>query len=209
MESHVVFLHASCYSRQTSHILTHWGKCIFLNENIIISINISLKFVPKSPINNILALVQIMAWRRPGAKPLSESMMVILPTRHSASMINTISEMLPRHAFNRCSTRHSSQLTIAATHVFTILHYPAIVIAVPKSTPLPVSGWNFEFILCQCRYVDGGMIHTCTILLYIYIHIYIFLISEMQYNALLLTCTLTVFRVMQMSNSNKNWRQHC
>ena len=29
------------------------------------SIKISLKFVPKGPINNIPALVQIMAWRRP------------------------------------------------------------------------------------------------------------------------------------------------
>ena len=36
-------------------------KCIFLNENIWISINISLKFVPKGGINNIPALVEIMA----------------------------------------------------------------------------------------------------------------------------------------------------
>ena len=55
-------------------------KCIFLNENIWISIKISLKFVPKGSINNIPALVQIMAWRRPGDKPLSEGMMVNLPT---------------------------------------------------------------------------------------------------------------------------------
>ena len=39
-----------------------------------------LKFVPKGPINNIPALVQIMAWRRPGDKPLSEPMMVSLLT---------------------------------------------------------------------------------------------------------------------------------
>ena len=31
-----------------------------------ISITISLKFVPKGPIDNIPALLQIMAWRRPG-----------------------------------------------------------------------------------------------------------------------------------------------
>ena len=31
----------------------------------------SLRFVPKGPINKIPALVQIMAWRRPGDKPLS------------------------------------------------------------------------------------------------------------------------------------------
>ena len=55
-------------------------KCIFLNENVWISIEISLNFVPKGPINNIPALVQIMAWRRPGDKPLSEAMMVNLPT---------------------------------------------------------------------------------------------------------------------------------
>ena len=37
-------------------------------------------FVPKAPINNIPALVQMMAWRRPGAKPLSEPMMVSFVT---------------------------------------------------------------------------------------------------------------------------------
>ena len=54
-------------------------KCIFLNENVWILIKISLKFVPKGRINNIPALVQIMAWRRPGDKPLSKPMMVSLP----------------------------------------------------------------------------------------------------------------------------------
>ena len=44
---------------------------IFLNENVWIPIKISLKFVPKYRIKNIPALVQIMAWRRPGDKPLS------------------------------------------------------------------------------------------------------------------------------------------
>ena len=38
----------------------------------------SLKFVPKGPINNFPALVQLMGWRRPGDKPLSEPMMVIV-----------------------------------------------------------------------------------------------------------------------------------
>ena len=55
-------------------------KYIFLNENACISITISLKFVPKGPINKIPSLVQIMAWRRPGDKPLSEPMMVCLLT---------------------------------------------------------------------------------------------------------------------------------
>ena len=51
-------------------------KWIFFNENIWILIKISLKFVPKGPINNIPALVQIMAWHRPGDKPLSEPMVL-------------------------------------------------------------------------------------------------------------------------------------
>ena len=51
-------------------------KCIFLNENMWISINISLNFVSKGPIKNIPSLVQIMTWRRPGDKPLSEPVMV-------------------------------------------------------------------------------------------------------------------------------------
>ena len=39
-------------------------KCIFFNGNALISIKISLKFIPKGLISNIPALVQIMAWRR-------------------------------------------------------------------------------------------------------------------------------------------------
>ena len=56
------------------------NKCIFLNENVWISIKIPVKFVPKGPISNIPALFQIMAWRRPGDKPLSETMVVTLLT---------------------------------------------------------------------------------------------------------------------------------
>ena len=55
-------------------------KCIFLNENVWISLTISLKCVGKFRINNIPLLVQIMAWRQPGDKPLSEPMMVSLLT---------------------------------------------------------------------------------------------------------------------------------
>ena len=50
-------------------------RCIFLNESVWISITISLKFFPKGPINNIPALVQIMAWHRIGNKPLSEAIL--------------------------------------------------------------------------------------------------------------------------------------
>ena len=47
-------------------------KCIFLNGNDEISIRISLKFVPMSPIGNKPALVQVRACRRTGDKPLPE-----------------------------------------------------------------------------------------------------------------------------------------
>ena len=64
------------------------SNVFYMNEDVRISIKISLMFVPKGPINNIAALVQIMAWRRSDDKPLSEPMMVSLLThmRHSASM---------------------------------------------------------------------------------------------------------------------------
>ena len=57
------------HSKRPSNDIFKW---IFLNENLWIS----LKFVLRGPINSIPALVQIMAWRRPGDKPLSEPMMV-------------------------------------------------------------------------------------------------------------------------------------
>ena len=53
---------------------------IFVNENVWISIKISLKFVPKGQISNNPALIQILAWRQPGEKPLSALMVVRLPT---------------------------------------------------------------------------------------------------------------------------------
>ena len=93
--------------------LTHWGrdkmaailpddifKWIFFNENVWISINISLKVVPRGPINNIPTLVQVMDWRRPGDKPLSEPMMVRLPTHICVTRpqwVNPICPVIWRH----------------------------------------------------------------------------------------------------------------
>ena len=61
------------------HFADNICKCVFWDENVLISIQISLnmlKFVSKGPIENKSASVQIMTWRQAGAKPLSESMMV-------------------------------------------------------------------------------------------------------------------------------------
>ena len=55
-------------------------KCINFDYDLWHSIKISLQFLPEDPINNIPALVKIMAWRRPGDKSLSVPMMVSLLT---------------------------------------------------------------------------------------------------------------------------------
>ena len=47
-------------------------KFIFLNEKYCILIKISLELVPKGPIDNKSALIQVMAWRWTGDKPLPE-----------------------------------------------------------------------------------------------------------------------------------------
>ena len=67
-------------TRRNEHFADDIFKRIFVNENVWITIKNSLKFIPKGPTNNIPALVKIMAWRRPGYKPLSEPMLVSLPT---------------------------------------------------------------------------------------------------------------------------------
>ena len=48
---------------------------MFFNENDKILIQIFMKFVPRSPIDNKPALVQVMARHLTGNKPLPEPMM--------------------------------------------------------------------------------------------------------------------------------------
>ena len=55
-------------------------KCIFVTENVWTPIEMSQKYVPKGPIINVPALVQMMAKRRQGDKPLSEPRMKSLLT---------------------------------------------------------------------------------------------------------------------------------
>ena len=57
------------------HFADNIFKCIFMNEKFCILIEISMKFVPKGPIDNNSALIQVMAWSRTGDKPLSEPML--------------------------------------------------------------------------------------------------------------------------------------
>ena len=70
-------------------------KCIFLNENSRISIKISLKFVHKDPINNIPALVQIMACRRPGDNELRSVLFI-----HGSKFIDMLNTPLQVKCLN-------------------------------------------------------------------------------------------------------------
>ena len=77
-------------------------KCIFVNENVWIPIKISLKVVPKGPINNIPVLVQILAWRLAGDKPLSEPIMVSLPTHICVTRPQWVKGQWPESLRNVC-----------------------------------------------------------------------------------------------------------
>ena len=73
---HDVFaVNSSPPGQNDHHFADEIFRCIFVNENIYILTKISLKFVPEGTINNNLALVYIVAWRRIGDKPLSEPML--------------------------------------------------------------------------------------------------------------------------------------
>ena len=84
-------------------------KCIFLNENVWIPIEISLKFVPKGSINNNPALFQIMAWRRPGDKPLPEPIIVSLPTHICVSQPQWVKACF-HHVCDRAHIKGTSYL---------------------------------------------------------------------------------------------------
>ena len=52
-----------------------WSRPQCVNVKLCILIRISLKFVPKGPIDNTSGSVQVMVWRRTGDKPLHEPML--------------------------------------------------------------------------------------------------------------------------------------
>ena len=59
-------INSSLPGQNGRHFADDIFRYIFVSEIILILIQISLKFVPKDPTDNILALVQIMAWLRSG-----------------------------------------------------------------------------------------------------------------------------------------------
>ena len=100
VQAHNKAQHYWCFLMILSPFVYHWGwdkmaaisQTIFSNALSWMKMYdfdwISLRFVRKGPINNIPALVQIMIWRRPGDKPLSEPMMVTIPMHLSFGFLS-------------------------------------------------------------------------------------------------------------------------
>ena len=91
------------------HFTDYIFKCIFFNENVWILNKFSLKFVPQGSITNIPALIQIMAWCRPGNKPLSILMMVTLLMQICITLPQWVKE---RQAEGRLYFDNSSTINI-------------------------------------------------------------------------------------------------
>ena len=101
--------------RNRRHFADDIFKCIFLTKAVWNSIEISLKFIPKGYMNNILALVQIMAWRRLGDQPISEPMMVILLTHICVTPLQRVKDIAVSHrAFLNVCISHRNKVTVHA-----------------------------------------------------------------------------------------------
>ena len=113
--------------QNSRHVADDTFKRFFLSENVRISIKFSLKFVPKGAINTIPALVQIMAWRRPGDKPLSEPVMVsllthICVTRPQWVKVNILKQYILQMCFRFCELLSIWRL-VAHPHFHTCIVY--------------------------------------------------------------------------------------
>ena len=130
-------------------------NCNFFNEMVWISIKISLKLVPGGSINNISALVQIMAWRRPGDKPLSEPMMVCLLTHICVTRPQWVNYVY--HGINPFRLHYYSVRTIGLLNIV-----PILVVARPHDSHKQSRIWyrlcnhdtlgpqaTFEILWCQ------------------------------------------------------------
>ena len=106
-----VYINALRARQNGRHFADDTFKRIFLKENVRISIKISLKFVPKGPIDNIPALFQMMAWRRPGDKPLSEAMMVRSRRIYASLGLNELTHWGQDKMVHILQTTFSNRLT--------------------------------------------------------------------------------------------------
>ena len=123
------------------HFANDIFKSNFLTKDMWIAIDISLNFLPKGQNNNIQALVQIMAWRRPGDKPLSEPVMVSLLTHICVTRPHWVKMGSPA-MHNRC---HHGKPNRAKTNGQTCCR--------PSRLPGP-NCWNdFKIVICATSHV--------------------------------------------------------
>ena len=100
--------------------LTHWGrdKLVDISQTTFSNVFSSIKMLEfrlkflwslflKVPIKTMPALMQIMAWCRPGEKPLSEPLRVRLPPHICVTRPQWIKEMLPCARLNQLHWRHN------------------------------------------------------------------------------------------------------
>ena len=126
----------------------------FINENVWFPIKISLKFVPWGLINNIPALVQIMAWRRPGDKPLSEPMMVRLSTHICVARPQWVENYLFKISFELLNIR---ALRLSISSVSKMQNFENMAIcqvkirtcwnSVPRMNCLPHNPWSSAMVV--------------------------------------------------------------
>ena len=108
-------LNSSPTGQNGRHFADDVFKCIFVNKMFCILNRLLLKFVPKGLINNIPALVQIMAWRRPGGKPLSEPKL----TQFSDTYITALGgDELKVHCRNHHNSSHNHYFTIKSSPTY-------------------------------------------------------------------------------------------
>ena len=114
-------------------------------ENACTSIKISLKFGPGAPINNISALVQTVAWHRPGDKLLCEPMMASL-VLHIQYVSCNLSELI-----DSCkqSMRASSN-----GNIFRVTGLLCGEFSGPRWIPLTKASFDVFFDLCLNKQVS-------------------------------------------------------
>ena len=129
-------------------------KCIFLTENAEILIKISLKFVPKGPINNIPALVQIMACRLPGDKPLSEPLMVRLSRHVRSHSLNELSKTM-----TNVGIRSDSELIKNTLILPSPLSYKVFIMSIIEKIVIVIHMLSFHHVVLRFDYIVMQIIH--------------------------------------------------
>ena len=140
-------------------------KSIF-NESVWISITISLKFIPKGPIDYKSALVQVMAWHRTGEKPLPESMLTKFTdayiytalggnkiTKSGRSFTGVWYILFSLLHFVRIHRKYSILYLTRCLSVPSYYQYWLQIIAIhPRTISQNISKIWWQFFLCTCQW---------------------------------------------------------